>query len=180
MGDFSILSIKDHLIERHVDLNLHKPLLDDENISAIFLCYNLSGQLCGYQRYRPLGDKKIFNNPYHGRYYTYRKQQTVTVWGAESYFISNGPIFITEGIFDAARITERNCSAFAMLCNSPPKDYKNWLQMLARPTIAICDNDQAGIELSKFTDFYEMVPDGDLGSSPNDYVSYILTKYASL
>jgi hypothetical protein len=180
MGESSVLNIKEHLIERHVNLDLHRPILDNENSSATFLCYNLSGQLCGYQTYSPLGDRRIFNCPNLGRYYTYRNknQQTVVIWGIESYFISDGPIFITEGIFDAARLTERNQTAFAMLCNSPPKDYKNWLQLLTRPIIAICDNDTAGLELSRFSDYYEIVPSGDLGSAADDYVSYLLSKYA--
>jgi hypothetical protein len=143
--------------------------------------YNLSGQLCGYQTYRPFGDKKIFNHPKLGRYYTYRSrlQKTIAVWGTESLYVSDGPVFITEGIFDAARITETHHSALAMCCNNPPKDYKNWLKMLNRPIIAVCDNDPAGISLSNYADHYEIVPDDDLGSATDDYVSYLLSKYAS-
>lgn len=137
----------------------------------------------GYQTYRPLCDKTLNNAPYNCRYFTYRNKNysTILVWGLESYYISNGPIFITEGIFDAARITKRGCTAFATLTNKPPKDYRNWLQMLNRPIISICDNDTAGIKLSYYSDFFEIVPDiyKDLGNSPEDYVDYLLTKYAT-
>lgn len=175
------MNIRDHLIERHVDLALHQPVLDNENCAATFLCWNFSGRLTGYQCYKPNGDKKIFNDPNLGRYYTYRNKSypTVTVWGMESYYISDGPIFITEGIFDAARLTGRKQTAFATLCNAPPKDYKNWLQMLGRPIIAICDNDKAGMELSHYANHFEVVPEGDLGDAPDDYVSHLIERYAS-
>ncbi len=172
-------NIKDHLEKRHINLELHRPFLNYQNNSATFFLYNFSGQICGYQTYRPFGDKKIFNHPDLGRYYTYRKIPTISVWGMESYKNETHPIFIVEGIFDAARITERNHCAFATLCNKPPKDYKNWLQILPNPTIAICDNDKAGFELSKFTDHYEVVPDSDLGDASDDYVSHLITSYAS-
>lgn len=175
------MNIKDHLIERHIDLDLHKPILDDKNCSATFLCWNFSGQLTGYQSYKPNGDKKIFNDPILGRYYTYRNKNypTITIWGIESYYISDGPIFITEGIFDAARLTERKQTAFSTLCNAPPKDYKNWFKMLGRPVIAICDNDNAGLELANYANHFEVVPEGDLGDAPDDYVSFLIERYAS-
>lgn len=175
------MNIQEHLIKRHIDLELHQPVLDFQNCAATFLCWNFAGGLTGYQRYRPFGDRKIFNDPNLGRYYTYRNKDypTVTVWGLESYYVSDGPIFITEGIFDAARLTERKQSAFATLCNAPPKDYKNWFQMLNRPVIAICDNDKAGLKLADYADSFEVVPKGDLGDAPDDYVSFLIEKYAN-
>jgi hypothetical protein len=172
------LNIEEHLKERHLNIELHRPILDFENTTATFLLYNLSGQMIGYQTYRPLGVKKIFNDPNHGRYYTYRKLPTISVWGLESYK-EHEPIFIVEGIFDAARITKRNHCALATLCNTPPNDYKNWFRMLPNPTIAICDNDKAGIELAYFTDYCEIVPEGDLGDAPEDYISYLISTYAN-
>ena len=168
----------DHLKSRHLNLELHRPILDEELSIATFLFYNLSEQLVGYQQYNPNGDKKIFNSKLDGRYYTYRKQPTISIWGLESYYISDGPIFITEGIFDAARITERNQTAFAVCSNDPPKDYKNWFDTLPRKVIAICDNDPAGEELAKFGDYYEIVPDNkDVGDSSEEYVRYLIEKY---
>jgi len=52
------MNIKTHLKHRHLDLELHRPILDEELNIATFLLYNLSGQLVGYQQYNPLGDKK--------------------------------------------------------------------------------------------------------------------------
>ena len=144
---------------------------------------HLSGQLVGYQQYNPRGDKKVFNNKLGGKYYTYRKQPTVCVWGVESLYQSTGPVFLTEGVFDACRMTERGVgqTAFATLANDPPRDYRNWLRSLHRSVVVVCDNDAAGRKLAKFGDFVEVVPEGkDLGEASDDYVRYLVEKYATL
>ena len=172
------MDLAEHLRQRHLNLELHRVLLDEEVGVATFPLYNLSGQLVGYQQYNPLGDKKIFNSKLGGKYYTYRKQPTVCVWGTESLYQSSGPVFLTEGVFDACRMTEVGQSALATLANSPPKDYGNWLGMLCRPVVAVCDNDDAGRKLAKFGNYVEVVPNGkDLGEAPDDYVRYLVEKY---
>lgn len=178
MGYISFMDLKEHLKQRHFNLGLHRPFLDEESGVATFHCWNLSGQLVGYQQYNPRGDKKVFNDKMGGKYYTYRKLPTVVVWGVESLYQSNGVVYLTEGVFDACRMTNLGCSALATLCNNPPKDYRNWLRMLNRPVVAVCDNDDAGRKLAKFGDYVEVVPDGkDLGEASNAYVKYLLEKY---
>jgi hypothetical protein len=175
-----ITNIRQHLVDRRINVELHRPILDESLQIATFLLYNLSGQIVGYQQYNPNGNKNIFNNKLEGRYYTYRDKNnsTVAVWGIESLDFSNNSIFLTEGVFDACRLTYVGCSAIATLCNSPPKDYGNWLQLLNRPIIAICDNDSAGLKLASFADYYEIVPTKDLGDSTDDYVHFLTTKYS--
>lgn len=170
-----------HLKSRHLDLELHRPVLDYEYNTVTLYCWNLSGQLVGYQQYNPLGDKKVFNNKLEGKYYTYRKLPTVTMWGVESLCLSDGAVYLTEGVFDAARLTSLGKSALAALSNNPPKDYKNWLKMLNRPVVAVCDNDDAGKKLAKFGDYVEMVPEGkDLGEASDAYVRHLMSKYEAV
>jgi hypothetical protein len=77
-------------------------------------------------------------------------------------------------------MSEMGQSAIATLANNPPKDYRNWLQMLTRPVVVVCDNDDAGRKLAKFGNYVEVVPDGkDLGEAPESYVSYLIDKYSS-
>jgi hypothetical protein len=176
------MNLKQHLRERHLNLDLHRPVLDEQLNIATFYCWNPSGQLVGYQQYNPNGDKKIFNSKLEGKYYTYRNknQPTIVVWGLESLYQSSGVIYLTEGIFDAARMTEVGASALSTMANNPPKDYRNWLDMLHRPVVAVCDNDDAGKKLAKFGHYVEVVPEGkDLGEAPDDYVRYLLSKYAN-
>jgi hypothetical protein len=178
----NVSDLRYHLHQRHLNLELHRPFLDEELNIATFYCWNLSGQLVGYQQYNPSGSKKIFNDKLSGKYYTYRNKnhQTVSVWGTESLYQSDGVVYLTEGIFDAARMTNLGQSALAAMANNPPRDYKNWLQLLNRPVVAVCDNDAAGRKLAKFGDYVEVVPEGkDLGESSDAYVQYLLNKYAT-
>ena len=170
-----------HLESRFLNVELHRPLLDEENGVATFLLYNLSGQLVGYQQYNPTGDKKKFNSKLEGKYYTYRKLPTVSFFGVESLKNSNGVVFLTEGVFDAARITYHGQSALASLSNNPPKDYYNFLSLLNRPVVVVCDNDEAGRKLAKFGHYVEVVPEGkDLGDAEDAYVQHLLNKYSNL
>jgi hypothetical protein len=172
------ISLTEHLKQRHLNIELHRPIICESEYVATFLIYNLSGQIVGYQQYNPNGSKYIFNDKKEGKYYTYRKLPTVTIWGVESLKFHSKCIFLTEGIFDAARMTNIERSALAVLSNDCPKDYVNWLQLLNRPIVSVCDNDVAGKKLSKFGNYVEIVPDiKDLGESSDDYVSYLIDKY---
>lgn len=168
--------MKWHLESRHCDLDLHRPILDNEERIATFYLWNLSGELAGYQQYRPEGEKKPQNNPKQGKYYTYRKRPTLAVFGVETLH-RPGPIFITEGIFDACRLTSRGAAAVAVLANNPGTDLANWLFMLRREVVAVCDNDAAGRKLAKYGHRAEFTQDKDLGDSSEEYVTYLLNKY---
>lgn len=174
------MNIYQHLKERHINLELHRPIVDEENNIVTYLLYNLSGKIVGYQQYNPNGGKgkNNYNCKEHGKYYTYRKSPTVAVWGVESLYQSQGVIYVTEGLYDAARMTEKGQSAIATLCNNPPKDYRNWLMMLNRPIVAVCDNDAAGRKLAKLGHYVEVVPESDLGSASDSYVNHLIQKYS--
>lgn len=182
-----------HLRSRHLDLELHRPWLCHEQGVATFPLWNLSGQLVGYQQYNPLGDKKVSNSKAEGKYYTYRNKNTPTVlvWGVESlvaYGHRPSPVFVTEGVFDAARLTERGCVAFATLCNDPPADYANWLGMLNRKVVVVADGDSAGRKLGKLArlvraggadaEVHEMAPGTDMGDASDAEVVEFLSRYA--
>ena len=170
-------SVREHLLDRHLNLELHRPMVDEaERVATLFL-WNLSGQLVGYQQYRPEGEKKPQNNPKQGKYFTYRKQPTLSVWGVESLHLTPNVVFLTEGVFDAARLTNRGVSALAVLSNNPNHDLRNWLTCLNRKVVAVCDNDSAGRKLAKFGDVAVFTQDKDLGDSDEEYVSYLLKTY---
>ncbi len=171
-------SVVDHLKDRHVDLNLHRPVVDEEARVATFYLYNLSTQLVGYQQYRPEGEKKPQNNPKEGKYFTYRKQPTLAVFGVESLHLSPNVVFLTEGVFDACRLTERGYSALAALSNNPTQDLRNFLTCLNRRVVAVCDNDVAGRRLAKFGDVAVFTEDHDLGDSTDGYVTSLLERFS--
>jgi hypothetical protein len=102
------MKILEHLQLRHMNLAIHTAWLDEVEDVATFPLWNLSGKMIGYQSYRPSGIKKVFNHPKEGRYYTYRKNLDIGVWGLESWKFSN-TLFVTEGIFDACRCHGCKC-----------------------------------------------------------------------
>lgn len=170
-------TILEHLKGRHVDLNLHRPMIDEIERVATFYLYNLSHKIVGYQQYRPDADKVAKNNPKEGRYFTKRNKETLGVWGIESLYLTPHVLFVTEGIFDAARLTERGVSAIAALSNDPTCDFSNWLGFLNRRIVAVCDNDAAGRRLAKFGDVAVFTEDKDLGEADDSFVTKLLKEY---
>lgn len=176
-------------MDRHVDLNLHPVWFDEAERVATFPLWNLSGQFAGYQAYRP-DASKVKKNDVKGKYYTYRgvklmprHSRTVTVWGLESWYLST-VLFVTEGVFDAARLTELGLSAVALLSNDPAMDTKNWLAMVRtqRPVVAVCDPGKAGFKLAKVGHEAHVVnvpgmPDADLSDAPDEYVREMVASY---
>lgn len=172
-------TVLENLSERHLDLKLHRPAVDEVERVATFYLYNLSGQHVGYHQYRPDATKEANNNPKLSRYFTYRKLPTVGVWGVESLYLTPHVVFLTEGLFDAARLTARGYSAVAALCNDPVRDLHNWLSLLNRKVVAVCDNDQAGRKLAKFGDVAVFTEDKDLGEADDRYVTDLLYRYGN-
>lgn len=183
MGESGVIisimeTLLQHLEKRHLDVKLHRPVLDEVERVATFFLYNLSGELVGYQQYRPDADKTNKNNPKDSRYFTYRKKPTVAVWGVESLHLTPKVVFVTEGVFDAARLTKRGVSAVAVLSNDPTQDLRNWLSCLNRRVVAVCDNDEAGRKLAKFGDVCVFTEDHDLGDSSDEFVDKLLEEFA--
>ena len=171
------MTLAEHLKARHLDLELHRPVLDEAEGVATFFLYNLSGQVVGYQQYRPSAGKEKKNHPREGRYFTFRKAPTVAVFGVESLHLTPNVVFVTEGVFDAARLTSRGVSALAVLSNDPTTDVKNFLQCLGRRVVAVCDNDAAGRRLAKLGDVAVFTEDKDLGDSDNEFVDELVRRF---
>jgi DNA primase len=168
-------TIVEHLKGRHLDLNLHQPMIDEDERVATFYLYDLAGRAVGYHQYRPEGEKKLPNDFKNGKYFTWRKGYLP--WGVESLSLTPHVVFLTEGIFDAARLTERGYSALAALTNDPQRDFKNWLNLLDRKVVAVCDNDAAGRRLAKFGDVAVFTEDKDLGEADDEFVTNLLKKF---
>ena len=174
------MPILEHLKSRYFDLNVHTAWIDEEEGVATFPLWNLSGQMVGFQQYRPSADKKRDNHPRDSRYFTWRKNKVIGVWGLESWNFSN-TLFVTEGVFDAARLTERGYSAIASLSNDVDDSLKRWLWMVrkVRRVVTVCDNDTAGRKLAKFGTVSHVMEEGkDLGEASDEYVTHLLKEYA--
>ena len=173
------MTVLENLQQRHLNTQLHTTWVDEAEGVATFPLWNLSGQMVGYQQYRPSGDKKCFNHPKDGRYFTYRKNKVIGVWGLESWNLSP-TLFMTEGIFDAARLTALGYSAIATLSNDVDDTTTRWLYMVraSRRIVAICDGDVAGRKLAKYGSIFHVMPEGkDMGEASDSYVTEFLRRY---
>jgi DNA primase len=171
------MNLKEHLEQRHCDIKLHNPILDQEEEVVTFLLYNLSQQIVGFQQYRPNGTKNKKNDPREGRYFTFHRKQTIAVFGIESLHLTPDIVFVTEGIFDAARLTNRGVSAIATLSNNPNQDCRNFLRSLGRKIVVVCDNDIAGKQLANCGDVAIFTEEKDLGECSEQYISEIIEKF---
>lgn len=161
--------MKNHLLSRHLNPDNYHVYYDNE--VATFLLFNLSGEIVGYQNYRPDAPKTKSNDFEKGRYYTYRSKVTdfphnmtckkIACWGLETYHYSD-ILFLTEGIFDACRIHSYGFAAIALLANDP-KEFKQFLFSTGKLCIAICDNDSSGIKLAKLGHLSFTTTKKDLG-----------------
>lgn len=176
-------NLREHLASRHLDMNVHQfwTLELPNERCVVFPLWNLSGQLVGYQRYRPDKDKVKDNDPREGRYFTRVKDGRVGVWGLESWNFSN-TLYLTEGVFDAARLTEKGQSAIAVLSCDPPQSTRRWLSVVRRmrPVVAVCDNDEAGRKLTKFGHVSYTVQEGDLGDASDETVNSVIRQFTNL
>lgn len=175
--DYYIMNLKEHLLSRHVDLELHNPVLDQEDMVATFYLYSLSGELVGYQQYRPLASKEKNNDPKEGRYFTYKTKGKVGVFGLESLHLTPHVVFVTEGVFDACRLTELRFSALAVLANNPDSSTRNFLMSLGRKVVVVADNDKAGKMLASAGHEAVFTEDKDLGDSSEEFVLALTNRY---
>lgn len=173
------MTVLENLKTRHFDLNVHTAWIDEDEGVATWPLWNLSGQMVGFQQYRPAATKKRDNHPRESRYFSWRKNKVVGVWGLESWTFSN-TLFVTEGVFDAARLTSLGYSAIATLSNDVDDALKSWLWVVrqTRRVVAVCDNDAAGRKLSKCGNTFHVMEEGkDLGEASESYVQMLIQKY---
>jgi hypothetical protein len=141
--------------------------------AVTFLLWNLSGQCVGYQTYRPDGSKERNNISGVSKYYLMPGEENpegnrlsrkrIAVFGLETYDVKR-PLYVTEGVFDAATLHALGLSAIAVLANDPKKLH-SWFSALPNKIIVVADGDRAGKKLCKMGDVSVSCPDGEDPSS---------------
>lgn len=188
-----ITNIEAHLKERGLDPSKTQVIMDKKANIAIFMLYNLSGKLVGYQQYNPNGVKGINYSETTGlnldkkemmKYYTYltkeneeKRIKQIGVYGLQTYDLRSPVLFVVEGIFDCIKLHNLGLPAIAVLANDP-KPFGQWLRLLPQKIVVIMDNDEnlSGNKLAKYGDKVVKVPSGfkDLGDMSNDEVRQFL------
>jgi DNA primase len=164
---FESFEVISHLKERGIDPDQTRVIIDEKTNDVYFFLYNLSGQMVGFQKYNKdyvkTGQSNL-DDPRMAKYFTWVSEEgygkAIAVWGLESTTFTDKYLFITEGIFDAARIQEAGYPAIAVLCNNPHLSLKGWLETLPQKKIVIYDNDAPGRKLIKFGDDAYTVTNG--------------------
>jgi hypothetical protein len=154
-----------HLKERGIDPEQTRLIIDEKDGDTYFFLYNLSGQMVGYQKYNPkypkIGQR---DNVKHTKYYNWVTDEDdgkkIAVWGLESYHFTDRFLFITEGIFDTARVHQSGYPGIAVLCSDPSDQLKGWLKTIPQKKIVIYDNDKAGLKLRSVGDFSYSIEGG--------------------
>lgn len=161
-----------HLLSRHLDPSRYQCHLSDEVVC--FWLFNLSGQLVGYQQYRPFATKKLDNRP-EGRYFTCLHNQ-LGVWGMETFYYRDDVLFVVEGVFDACRLHNLGLPAVAVLGNHP-KPLLSWLYALPRKVVVVADDDKAGQNLHRYGTEVLVATNHDLGDMSDAEVRSLLSAY---
>ncbi len=178
------VALLEHLTNRHLQIQRYNSIHVNEADRVVsFYLWNLSGQLIGFQKYRPGAPKDRKNDEGHGRYYTYATPQYRgnyhAVWGLETYNYRDDILCFTEGIFDACRLHNYGIPAVAV-CSNNPKPLKKWLNILPKKLIGIRDNDAAGKKFESIFDTCFTMENKDLGDSSENEVAKVVEKILDL
>jgi len=171
--------IVEHLKQRRLTPGLYSGVwLNEHEDICTFGLWNLSGQLVGFQQYRPLALKKINGRPSEAKYFTLLSKvdgkAKLGVFGLDTLDPLNRIVFLVEGIFDAAPLHQKGANALATLTNNP-KHLASWLKSLGYWTVALCEGDNAGKKLATVADEAIFLPEGlDPGDMPDSWFDQLL------
>jgi len=178
--------LKTHLVERHFNLELYpNAVLSEEENSLTLYLWNLSGQLLGYQTYKPNRPKNDLSLPPRElRYFTHitktpYKENMLACWGVELLNPLLPDVFLCEGVFDAVRLHNLGLNALALFsCCS--LHLKEWLHSLGYNLVPVCDGDEAGLQLAELSNNGECLflsDNKDLGDLTDEEVTLLLKDF---
>jgi hypothetical protein len=176
------MNMQDHLLTRWCDTDKYPHTVVTDTM-ATFPLWNMSGQRVGFQTYSPLQPKKEVGDPRLQKYFSWvtkpcaSKNAEIAVFGLETVQWNDQLLFLTEGIFDAARLHWFGLPAVAVLSNNPVH-LVSWLDALPSHKVACVQGDQAGMKLRKYGDSYVQMPDGhDVNSLPEQEFLQLFGRY---
>lgn len=163
-------NLRTHLIARRCNPDTYHVHIDEENNTATFMLFNLSGQMVGYQQYRPDRPKNTSGgraggyNPYEMRYFTKIDRERFGFFGFPQLNPEDRTLYVVEGLFDACALHSLGKNAIAVLCNNP-KPMREQIQVLGYNTVAVCDGGREGRRLANVCNKSVTCPEGEDPSS---------------
>lgn len=165
----------DHLKQRWFHPQRYSGVwLDHTTPSVTVSLWNLSGELTGYQTYQP-HQPKLKNNNRSGRYFTWHTPGKLAVWGLETIQPWHSQLFVTEGIFESARLHHAGFASIAVLGNNP-RMLTQWFSLLPWQIITVIQADAAGQRLIKYGHQHIFTKDRDLDELSNSEFCEVLSK----
>ena len=107
-----------HLTSRGLHPENYQSVVVDEQEGVVtFLLFDFSGAITGYQRYKPGAPKKLASerNSAELKYFIHATSGRFAVFGLESVLSKKEPVFVTEGVFEAASLHSKGAQAIAIL-----------------------------------------------------------------
>lgn len=140
-----LLGMIEHLRARGLNVDLYEGIGWDDERATIPL-RTLDGKFAGVLRHNPAGDKKSKTTP---KYRMVNCKGRTVFFGVES-IANDGPIYLVEGVFKAAKLHNLGFASLAIM-GADVKHHRGQLKILrqTRPLIAIGDNDVAGKAMVK-------------------------------
>ena len=154
-----------HLHSRYFDPTRYSGVTVTPEGMSVML-WNLSGQAVGWQCYNPSQPKKEVGDPKLQKYFSWvtkpaaSKNAELAVWGLETVHWTDKVLFLTEGVFDAARLHWHGLPAVAVLSNNPVH-LATWFLGLRQATVACVQGDKAGKALAKFGQYVVRLPENE-------------------
>lgn len=159
------MNMHEHLLSRWFDPMKYSGVQVNES-DCVFPLWNMSGQFVGFQTYNPSQPKHEVGDPRLQKYFSWvtkpcaSKNAELAVWGLETVHWTDKVVFLTEGVFDAARLHWHGLPAVAVLSNNPVH-LTGWLMALPGRKVACVQGDKAGLKLARFGDEAVFLPESD-------------------
>lgn len=180
------MTLREHLQSRHVNLSLYTDcvLSEEENTFTMYL-WNLSGQLVGYQTYKPHAPKNDSSvSPREQKYFTYVSKSAcgtaeLVAWGLHLLNPKKKKLFVCEGFADVVRLHNLGLNGLALL-SCDPKHLKSWLWSLGYEVVPVCEGDKAGKKMAKLSTHGEVVflpEEKDLGNLTEEELRFHFKEY---
>jgi hypothetical protein len=173
----------EHLTKRRLTPELYSSVsVDSINKVVTFPLWNLSGQMVGFQQYRPDAPKTGLEKRSEQRYFTilskgFGRTSALSCFGVDLLNPQSKVLFLAEGIFDVSPLHQRGANALAVLANNP-KPLKEWLRSLGYYLISLCEGDNAGLKLASLSHESVFLPKGtDPADQTNEWFDMLVKEH---
>ena len=175
--------LSEHLAQRRLLPELYSNAsVDEESGVATFALWSMTGQMVGFQQYRPGAPKSGLEKARDQRYFTFlrkegEKHTALSAFGVELLDRKQRVLFMAEGVFDVSPLHQRGVNALDVLTINP-KPLKGWLRSMGYYLVSLCEGDKAGRKLAGLADESVFLPEEtDPAEQSDEWFDNLVSKY---